>query len=140
MATLMKALQIAFEVHTKLDRGKKPYIFHPIRVALAQDFHDEEAQIVGILHDVVEDSHYTLDDLRELGFSDRVVAAVDAVTRRHKEDYFDFIERCKHNELGVKIKRADLKDNMNLYRLPNLSPKDIERYVKYCKAYNMLKD
>ena len=93
---------------------------------------------MALLHDVVEDSDITLDQLRKEGFSDAVISALDAVTKREGELYDEFIGRIKENPMAVQVKLADLKDNMDLSRLPELTERDLQRVVKYHKAYRFL--
>lgn len=137
MATLEKAIAMAVKAHQgQLDRAGRPYILHPLAVMLRME--TEEAMIVAVLHDVVEDSPLTLDDLRAAGFSDAVVAAIDALSNRAGESYPDFIERLSHNPLAVQVKLGDLQDNMDIRRLPEVGEKDIERLQKYRVAWRQL--
>jgi len=99
----------------------------------------EAEMIIAVLHDVVEDSHWTIEDLRKEGFPEEVLHAVDRLTRREGEDYFDFIKRVKGNSLARKIKLADLEDNMDIRRLKELNPKDFELLSKYHKAWKELR-
>lgn len=114
MDQLSRALIIAAQAHDgQLDKAGQPYILHPLRVMLAQT--DETARIVGLLHDVVEDSSITLNDLAA-DFSPPVVAAVDALSRRDGESYDGYIDRVMTNRLARLVKRADLLDNLNRSR------------------------
>lgn len=97
-----------------------------------------DPRIVGVLHDVVEDSDWTLDGLRAEGFSEAVLAGVDAVTRRGGESYMDFVERAGRDPNGRIVKRADLLDNMDMARLPTVTDKDRERLKKYETALAVL--
>lgn len=111
-----KALSVALKAHdSQLDKGGHPYIFHPVRVALHCD--TESEKVVALMHDVLEDSDMTVSDLRSEGFSEDVLAALDALTRRDGEDYMDFIRRLSSNPLAVRVKLADLEDNMDISRL-----------------------
>lgn len=137
MATLEKAIAMAVKAHQgQLDRAGRPYILHPLTVMLRME--TEEAMMVAVLHDVVEDSPLTLDDLRVAGFSDTVVAAIDALSNRDGESYPDFIERLSHNPLAVQVKLGDLQDNMDIRRLPEVGEKDRERLQKYRVAWRRL--
>ena len=99
----------------------------------------EEEKIVGVLHDVVEDTGWTFEKLAEEGFSQEVIAALRCVTKSHEnENYDDFIERVKKNPLATAVKINDLTDNMDIRRLPYLSDKDVKRLKKYLKAYKRL--
>ncbi|MBB3111193.1 (p)ppGpp synthase/HD superfamily hydrolase [Paenibacillus phyllosphaerae] len=142
MSTLAKAIEIAAQAHgATMDRNGQPYILHPIRVMLDLDSEDE--RIVGVLHDVIEDTDLTLGDLRNAGFAPHIVDAVDSVTRREpnggeQEDYFDFVRRAKGNEIGRQVKLADLRDNMDWSRIQEPTEKDMKRMQKYEQAYYML--
>ena len=137
--SLEDAIQLALTAHWgAVDKGGQPYILHPIRLMVRMDTHEE--RLAAILHDVVEDSPTTLDDLRRRGYPESVVAAVDALTRRDSESYEDFIQRLKPNPLARKVKLADLEDNMDLTRLPQPTPRDYERRRKYDRAKAMLTD
>ncbi len=138
MSTLDKAIRIAAQVHEgQLDRYGAPYISHPLRVMARMNTDDEK--MAAVLHDVIEDSACTLDDLRKEGFSAVVLQAVDHLTRREGEDYLTYIERLKPNPIARKVKLADLEDNMDLRRLPTLSAKDVERLARYHQVWVMLK-
>ena len=142
-----KAIFLATWVHEGIiDKGGDDYINHPLRISVKCSY--ETTQCIAILHDVVEDSEghkkVTLQDLRELGFSDAVVNGVDAVTRRiyedgTKEPYFDFIERCCKNNAGRSVKKEDINDNMNEDRLHYLSDKFRNKLeTKYTKAREII--
>lgn len=134
---LAHAIRIAAEVHEgQLDKAGQPYILHVLRVMFACQSPD--AQVAGALHDVVEDSNWTLDDLRREGFSATVVDIVDALTRREGEDYFDFARRAASTPLGREVKRADLLDNMDLRRIADPTDKDWDRLKRYRRALDMV--
>lgn len=135
---LQRALEIARQAHDgQTDKSGMPYIEHSLRV-MAMGRNDEE-RIVGILHDVIEDSNWTLPMLKDVGFTDEIIKALDAVTRRREESYDDFISRVERNSLAVVVKLNDLTDNMDIRRLPYLSDKDVKRLKRYLKAYKRLK-
>ena len=137
--TLERAIAIAAEAHAdQKDRGGAPYILHPIRLMIQMD--SEDAMITAVLHDVVEDSVWTLDDLRKEGFSNEVLNAVDSLTHRDKEgeDYWDYIQRAKSDPIAIKVKLADLEDNLNPDRLNEVTEKDEKRFDRYRKAQEML--
>lgn len=139
MSNLEKAIEIALEVHHKqLDKAGQPYILHPLRIMIKQN--DETGRIVAVLHDVVEDSIWTLRDLKYAGFSDEIIDAVDCLTHKKtkSEDYFSYINRVKTNSIARKVKIADLEDNMDMKRLPDITDKDLKRLKKYHKALNIL--
>ncbi len=134
-----KALLIAAEVHAEQrDKADKPYIGHILR--LMERVNSEQEKIVALLHDVVEDSEYTLVELRQQGFSDEIVNAVDCMTRRSGESYSQFIERCATNSISRIVKSADLEDNMDIRRLESLTEEDVERLRKYLESYRYLLD
>lgn len=138
MGTLERAIQIATEAHKgQFDKAGKDYIGHPLRVMEMGKTEDEK--IVGVLHDVVEDSSWTFEALEVEGFSKEVIGALRCVTKAsEKENYDDFIERVKKNPLASAVKINDLTDNMDIRRLPYLSDKDVKRLRKYLKAYKRL--
>jgi (p)ppGpp synthase/HD superfamily hydrolase len=138
MSTLKRAIEIATEAHMgQMDKAGNEYIGHPLRVM--EMGKTEEEKIVGILHDVVEDSGWTFDALEAEGFSKEVLDALKCVTKKSEnENYDDFIERVKKNPLAVAVKINDLTDNMDIRRLPYLSDKDVKRLKKYLKAYKKL--
>ncbi|QYR22489.1 HD domain-containing protein [Paenibacillus sp. sptzw28] len=137
MSTLTKAIVLAAKHHEgQKDKGGNPYIFHPIRLMLKGITEDE--QIVAILHDTIEDTDLTLDDLRSEGFSGEIVEAVDSLSRRKNETYEEFIYRIKKDPLARRVKVYDLQDNMNLSRIKKPSVKDKERLKKYSKALDVL--
>ena len=137
--TLERAITIAAEAHAgQKDRAGAPYILHPIRLMIQMD--SENAMMAAVLHDVVENSVWTLDDLRKEGFSNEVLNAVDSLTHRDKEgeDYWDYIQRAKSDPIAIKVKLADLEDNLNPDRLNEITEKDEKRFDRYRKAQEML--
>ena len=94
-----------------------------------------EEQIVAVLHDVVEDSDWTLDQLAAEGFPPKIITALDCLTRRPEETYDQFLDRVLTNSLATHVKRYDLEDNMTLTRLQHLSEKDLQRLQRYHKAH-----
>ncbi|HSU55424.1 MAG TPA: GTP pyrophosphokinase [Candidatus Dormibacteraeota bacterium] len=138
LPALARALEIAVSAHKgQKDRYGAPYVLHPMRVMARVETPDEK--IVAILHDVVEDSKdWTFDRLKAEGFSTEIVAALDCVTKREGEEYEDFVKRSAYNPLARRVKLADLEDNMDLRRLPELSEKDLERLKKYHRAWHFL--
>ena len=134
-----KAVSMAAIAHEgQVDKAGEPYILHPMRVAC--NFTDTLTVIVAILHDVVEDTSVTLDDIEET-FGDNVRHSVDALTRKEGQDYFEYIKHITTFPQAyhlVDIKLADLRDNMNILRLPSLTTPDMKRLHKYRKAYTIL--
>jgi len=138
MSTLDKAIEIAAMAHAgQTRRNGTPYILHPIRVMLSQRTQDE--MVVAILHDVVEDTDTTLDDLRRAGFGDHILFAISLLTHSDGTPYDDYIRRIAENPLAVSVKIADLEDNMNLRELPEVNERDEKRSAKYHKAWRMLR-
>ncbi len=139
MSDLDKALQIAIKVHQhQKDHHGKYYILHPIRVMMRVD--SEEEQILAILHDVVEDSEWTIEMLRKEGFSEKILTALDCLSKRTGEDYMDYIDRTKDNPLARRVKIADLEDNMDMKRIQNFSDADAVRMKRYQMAWRYLKN
>ena len=138
MSTLTRAIEIATEAHKgQFDKSGKDYIGHPLRVMEMGKTEDEK--IVGVLHDVVEDSQWTFQELEAEGFSKQITDALRCLTKTSEnENYDEYIERIKKNPLAVSVKLNDLTDNMDIRRLPYLSDKDVKRLKKYLKAYKKL--
>ena len=138
MSTLQRAIEIATEAHKgQFDKSGKDYIGHPLRVMDMGN--TEEEKIVGVLHDVVEDTGWTFEKLAAEGFSEEIIGALRCVTKTSEnENYDDFIERVRKNPLAAAVKINDLSDNMDIRRLPYLSDKDVKRLKKYLKAYKKL--
>ena len=138
MSNLQRAIEIATLAHKgQFDKSGKDYIGHPLRVM--EMGKTEEEKIVGVLHDVIEDTNWTFEALEKEGFSKEVINALRCVTKlSENENYDDFIERVKKNPLAVAVKINDLSDNMDIRRLPYLSDKDVKRLKKYLKAYKKL--
>lgn len=137
---LDKAILIAAQAHLgQKDKYELPYILHPLRMALR--FRSETEMIVAVLHDVVEDNpDWNFDRLRQEGFSEEIIQAVDHLTRRAEETYEEFTERAGKNPLARKVKLADLEDNMDLKRIKNLTEKDKDRLERYHQAWVKLSD
>ena len=133
-----RAIKIATKAHSgQVDKVGQPYILHPLRV-MNMGITDDE-KIVGVLHDVVEDTDWTFERLLDEGFSIKVVEALRCLTKlSENEPYDDFILRNKRNQLAAKVKINDLIDNMDIRRLNVLSDKDVKRLRKYHKAYKQL--
>ncbi|MEO0556958.1 MAG: HD domain-containing protein [Bacteroidota bacterium] len=138
MSTLERAIVIATEAHAgERDKGGAHYILHPLRVMLSMT--TEAEQIAAVLHDVVEDSEWTLDALRGEGFSEEVVRAIDHLTRRDGETYAAFVQRAGEDPVAARVKAADLIDNMDLSRIANPTARDHERIAKYKRALATLR-
>jgi hypothetical protein len=137
MPTLEDALLLALTAHRgQRDKAGAPYVLHALRVMLRMP--DEPSMMAAVLHDVVEDSAWTLDDLRQAGYPDAVVTAVDHLTRRPGEPYDGFIRRAAGDPLARRVKRADLEDNMDVRRIRRLTPHDLDRLQRYRDAWALL--
>lgn len=131
------ALDICYAAHqNQLDKGGMPYVFHPYRVA--EQMQTENEVTVALLHDVMEDSNVTADDLRAQKFPLDVILAVGVLTREQGTPYFKYIAKVRENELARKVKIADLKDNMDLSRLDKITENDKKRVEKYRRALQLL--
>ena len=134
-----EALAFAVEAHKgQKDKGKKPYIYHPIYVA--EHVEGDIAKSVAYLHDVVEDTKYTLEDLRNAGFSDEIVDAVDVLTKREGMSYEKYIEKVAKNPLATTVKLADLEHNSQISRIENPTKKDLKRCEMYHEMIEKLKN
>jgi (p)ppGpp synthase/HD superfamily hydrolase len=123
------AILLAARAHRgQVDKAGEPYILHPLRVMLR----------LKVLHDVIEDTGITEESLRDQGYSEEVLGALDALTRRQGESYADFIERVAGNPLARRVKLADLADNLDASRLLEITPKDRERLARYQAAWERL--
>ena len=144
--TFIKAAEIARTAHAgQKDKGGEDYFKHPCGVVKLLSRPDDcssdeivETMTAAILHDVVEDTEVTLQDLRNAGIPETVLEAVDVLTKREEDDYFDYILKVKGNETAKAVKDADLRCNMNLSRIPNPGEKDLARVEKYKKARELL--
>lgn len=135
---LERAIKLAEKAHQgQLDKGGQPYILHARRVM--EKCETEAEKITAILHDVMEDTPYTLDDLREEGFSEEILEALLCLTRGEKEAYMVYMERVCKNPLAVRVKYADLEDNMDLRRIPEPTEQDFARQEKYKAAKMRIK-
>lgn len=135
---LERAIAIAREAHAgQTDKGGEPYILHSLRVMRAQD--TEEARIVAVLHDVVEDCPgWTFERLATEGFSSGVIEALRLVTKINGEIYEAFVKRAASNPIARAVKLADIRDNMDLSRLTNATEKDLKRVEKYRRGLAIL--
>jgi (p)ppGpp synthase/HD superfamily hydrolase len=137
MATLERAIQIAAQAHQgQRDKGGASYILHPLRMMMRME--SEATMIAAILHDVVEDSDWTLEQLRGEGFSEEVLQAVDCLTRRDDETYEESVARAQADAIARLVKIADLEDNMNVKRIGEMTPTALARIEKYHRAWRAL--
>lgn len=137
---LEKAILLAVKAHSgQKDKADSPYILHPLRVM--QNMDTESEMIVAVLHDVLEDTEITADDLRNNSFSEEILDAVQMLTKQEGEEYQEFIERIKQNPIARKVKLADIEDNMDIKRFKSPeypTEKDIERLKRYYLAWKTL--
>ena len=139
MPTVEDALALAVEAHRgQRDKAGQPYILHPLRVMMRLETDAERT--VALLHDLVEDTPWTLERLRGLGYPEDVLRALDALTRRDGETYEAFIERLRPDALARRVKLSDLEDNMDVRRLTAVTPKDAERLARYRAAWTRLRE
>ena len=133
---LGKVLVLATNAHAGLfDKGGKPYILHPLAVMALLNSDDEELQCIALLHDVIEDTKTTWAQLREIGCTDRVINAVDALTKVPGQSYDEYKEKVFSNKDAMLVKMADLRHNTDIRRLKGVSQKDIDRLAKYNLFY-----
>ncbi len=139
MPTLEDAIALAVEAHRgQRDKAGQTYILHPLRVMMRLE--TEAERMTAILHDVVEDTSYTLERLREQGYPEEVLGALECLTKREGEAYEAFIERILPHPLARRVKLADLEDNMDVRRLPSVGPREAERLARYRAAWTRLKE
>ena len=134
-----KALKLCFEAHKdQVDKSGLPYVHHPFH--LAEQMETEDTTIVALLHDMVEDTEYTLDDIRAMGFPERIVEALSYMTHDDAVPYLDYVAKIKENPIATAVKLADLKHNSDLTRLDAVDKKALERVEKYRKAMAILEE
>jgi hypothetical protein len=138
MAPMLEdAILLAAKAHrNQRDKAGASYILHPLRVMLGMK--TKEERIVAVLHDVVEDTKWTIENLRKAGYSRKTLRSLDHLTRRDGEDYDQFIKRVKRNPLARRVKIADLKDNLDVGRIRRPRKRDIKRIEKYRRALSTL--
>lgn len=133
------ALNLCFEAHkNQRDESGMPYVFHPFH--LAEQMKDEKTTIVALLHDVVEDTDVTLDDIRNMGFDDEVVAAIELMTHDPNVPYMEYVSQIKKNPISKAVKLADLYHNSDITRLDEVTARDEERLKKYAEAIRLLEE
>jgi (p)ppGpp synthase/HD superfamily hydrolase len=137
MSDLQRAIEIAVLAHKGQSRKNgDPYILHPLRLMHAVPSTREK--IVAVLHDVVEDTSVTMDQLKSEGFSPEILDALALVTHDGNEPYDEYINNIKTNPIARSVKLADLRDNSNLHEIPELNDKDLARVKKYHRAFKSL--
>ena len=139
MDIIETSLQIALNAYKgQKDKAGETYILHPLRIMAKMNSLEEKA--TALLHDVIEDSDYTSEDLINEGIPSTVVGAVLALTKNDGENYDQFIDRVLKNKLAAKVKIADIEDNINLLRLGSVSDADLQRVTKYHRSWQKLQN
>ena len=134
-----KAIKLSFQAHAgQLDRCGLPYVAHPLH--LAEQMPDEDCTVAALLHDVVEDTDYTVEDLQRMGFPPRALEAVALLTHDPTEPYLDYVARLKQDPVARTVKLADLRHNSDLTRLDTVTERDLARVEKYAAALRLLED
>ncbi len=132
-----RAMKFCYAAHREqFDKSGIPYVFHPIHVA--EQMTDETATVVALLHDVVEDTDYTIEDLKKMDFGDDVIHALDLLTHRKHVPYLQYVARLKDNPVAKAVKLADLRHNSDLTRLDAVDEKAKARLEKYRAAIELL--
>ena len=137
MSKLEDAITLAAKAHNgQKDKNGAPYILHPLRVMTRVQSDTEK--IAAVLHDTIEDTDCTIEKLREKGYSEQVLEAIDCLTKRDGEDYDKYLNRSMSNPIAQKVKIADLEHNMDIRRFDVLKEKDLKRLNKYLGAWKRL--
>ena len=132
-----KALKLCFAAHRdQTDKSGMPYVFHPFH--LAEQMTDEYTTTVALLHDVVEDTDITFDNLAAEGFPEQVISALKLLTHEDGVEYMDYVARIKDNPIAKAVKLADLKHNSDTSRLDSVDEKALKRVAKYAEAMRLL--
>lgn len=134
-----KALKLCFQAHKEqLDKSGMPYVFHPFH--LAEQMQTEETTVVALLHDLVEDTPYTIEDLTNMGFDKKITDAIALMTHAEDVEYMDYVRAIKENPIAKAVKLADLQHNSDLTRLDTVDEKALRRREKYLKAIAVLQE
>lgn len=137
---LNRMLVLATSRHAgQFDRGGNPYILHPLKVMYYLKTDDEELQCIALAHDLVEDTGTTYAELREIGFTDRIIDGIAALTKVPGETYDEYKVRVKANPDAVRVKMCDLRHNTDVRRLKGVTEKDLARMEKYHRFFMELK-
>ena len=132
-----KAMRLCFAAHAgQLDKGGVPYVFHPFHVA--EQMEDELSTVVALLHDVVEDTDYTLEDLARMGFPEWALSALKLLTHDKRVPYLDYVAAIRHDPIARAVKLADLSHNSDLSRLTDPDASALARVEKYRRAIALL--
>ena len=134
-----RALALCFEAHKdQKDKSGLPYVFHPFH--LAEQMEDEDTTIVALLHDVIEDTEYTIEDLQKAGFTQNVISAIALMTHDPQVPYMEYVRAIKSNPIARAVKLADLRHNSDMTRLDIITQRDEERAQKYLDAIVVLEE
>jgi (p)ppGpp synthase/HD superfamily hydrolase len=134
-----EAMKLCFEAHKdQKDKSGIPYVFHPIH--LAEQMKDEKTTVVALLHDVIEDTEYTMEDLEEKGFGNDILEAISLMTHNDGSNYMDYVARIKGNPIARAVKLADLNHNSDTTRLDEIDEKALRRVEKYKEAIAFLEE
>jgi len=134
-----RALALCFEAHKdQKDKSGLPYVFHPFH--LAEQMEDEDTTIVALLHDVIEDTEYTIEDLQKAGFTQNVISAIALMTHNPQMPYMEYVRAIKSNPIARAVKLADLRHNSDMTRLDIITQRDEERAQKYLDAIVILEE
>lgn len=133
------ALKLCFEAHkNQTDKSGMPYVFHPFH--LAEQMKGEDTTIAALLHDVVEDTDYTIADLKQMGFPTNVLEALELLTHNDGTPYMEYVAKIKDNPIAKAVKLADLEHNSDLSRLDTVDEKALKRKEKYGQAIRLLNE
>ena len=133
------AMKLCFEAHKdQVDKAGIPYIFHPISLAERFGEGQETETCVALLHDVLEDTNYTVDNIRAAGMNEEVIEALLPLNHDPKVEYMDYIRHLSKNNIARHVKIYDLQHNSNLSRLEKVTKKDLKRVEKYKEALRIL--
>lgn len=134
-----RALRLCFKAHmNQLDKGGMPYVFHPFH--LAEQMQTEDEVTAALLHDVIEDTGYTLEDLRSMGFAQTVLEALALLTHDDSVPYLDYVRRIRTHPVARAVKLADLRHNSDLSRLEIVTEAAQQRLRKYAQAIEILEN
>lgn len=134
-----KAMKLCFAAHRdQTDKSGLPYVFHPFHVA--EQMPDEKTTVAALLHDVIEDTSYTLEDLRQMGFDEEVLAALALLNHDKKVPYMEYVSKIKGNRIASTVKLADLRHNSDLTRLDTVDDAALRRVEKYREAMGLLSE
>ncbi|ENU26517.1 MULTISPECIES: HD domain-containing protein [Acinetobacter] len=137
MATLEQAISLAAKQHEgQVDKANAPYILHPLRVML--NVPTIEHKIVAVLHDILEDTETTIEDLYQFGFQEHIIDAIVALTKKQGETRLEAAQRARQNPIARVVKLADINDNMDLSRIQSPTVKDFERLKEYQQVRDLL--